>query len=167
MKKGILILVAMITISVGTFAQKYGHVDAQVLLTELPDYKKAEDSISKFAGQLEAEIKDMYRIYEERVKDFENGKKAGLFTPEIEQSRLAELQQKQQLIQEFQVNAQNKIQERESQLLEPMVKRVKEAIEKVANENKYTYVFDSNILLFHANGDDIGPLVKKQLGIAQ
>jgi outer membrane protein len=166
MKKGILVLAAMITISFGAFAQKYGHIDAQVLLTELPDYKLAEDSIEKFAKQLEAEIKDMYRIYEERVADFEKGKAAGM-PPAIEQSRMQELQQKQQMIQQFQASAQTDIQAREGSLLEPMVKKVKEAIDKVAMDNKYTYVFDANILLFHAGGDDISPLVRKELGLIE
>ena len=68
-------------------------------------------------------------------------------------------------MQEYQVNAQNMIQQRESDLLEPMIKRVKDAIEKVARDNKYNYIFDPNVLLFSAGGDDIGPLVKKELGV--
>ena len=68
-------------------------------------------------------------------------------------------------MQDYQVNAQNLIQQRETELLEPMIKRVKDAIEKVATDNKYTYIFDPNILLFSAGGDDIAPLVRKELGI--
>jgi len=165
MKKGLLILVAMITMSVCTFAQKYGHVDAQVLLTELPEYKKAEDSLKIFAAKLEKEMENQYKFYQQRVKDFEEGKAAGLFTPSIEQSRLEELQVNQQKMQQFQQNAQTDIQAMESSLLEPLIKKVKDSIDKVATASSYAYIFDSNILLFHGGGDDIGPLVRKDLGI--
>ena len=165
MKKGILLITAIIIFSVGVSAQKYGHADAQSMLTELPDYRLAEDSLKRFAAQLEAEMESQIKIYQQRVADFEKAKAAGLFSPEIEQSRIQELQEKQQRMQDYQVNAQNLIQQRETELLEPMIKRVKDAIEKVATDNKYTYIFDPNILLFSAGGDDIAPLVKKELGI--
>ena len=35
----------------------------------------------------------------------------------------------------------------------------------VAKANGYAYIFDTKILLFYDNGDDITPLVKKELGI--
>ena len=165
MKKGLLILAAMITISIGAIAQKYGHVDAQVLLTELPTYKKAEDSLKIFAKKLEAEMESQFKVYQQRVKDFEEGKAAGIFTPSIDQSRMEELQGMQHKMQAFQQGAQTDIQNMESALLEPLIKQIKDSIDKVATENKYAYIFDSNILLFHGGGDDIGPLVKKDLGI--
>lgn len=165
MKKGLLLVLATIIISIAANAQKYGHTDAQSMLTELTDYKLAEDSLKKFAAQLEAEMESQIKMYQQRVADFEKAKAAGLFSPEIEQSRIQELQEKQQRMQEYQVNAQNMIQQRETQLLEPMIKRVKDAIEKVATDNKYNYIFDPNVLLYSAGGDDIGPLVKKELGI--
>ena len=165
MKKGILILAAMITISVGAFAQKYGHVDAQVIMQELPSYKKAEDSLKIFAKKLDNEMENQYKVYQQRVKDFEEGKAANLFTPGIEQSRMEELQSMQQKMQAFQQGAQTDIQKMEANLLEPVIKAVKESISKVATDNKYAYIFDSSVLLFHGGGDDIGPLVKKELGI--
>ena len=165
MKKGILLITALVTFTFSVSAQKYGHADAQAMLTELPDYKLAEDSLKRFAAQLEAEMESQIKIYQQRVADFEKTKAAGLFSPEIEQSRIQELQEKQQRMQDYQVNAQNMIQQRETALLEPMIKRVKDAINKVASDNKYTYIFDPNILLFSGGGDDIAPLVRKELGI--
>ena len=61
MKKGILLVLATISISIAANAQKYGHADAQSMLTELPDYKLAEDSLKKFAAQLEAEMEKKHR----------------------------------------------------------------------------------------------------------
>ena len=42
---------------------------------------------------------------------------------------------------------------------------IQNAIDKVAKANGYAYIFDTKILLYYDNGDDITPLVKKELGI--
>ena len=37
--------------------------------------------------------------------------------------------------------------------------------EYAAPDHGYAYIFDTKILLYYGNGDDITPLVKKELGI--
>ena len=48
-----------------------------------------------------------------------------------------------------------------------MVERTDKAIKDVANANNFTYIFDSStgMVLFYDKGEDIMPLVKKQLNI--
>jgi Skp family chaperone for outer membrane proteins len=36
---------------------------------------------------------------------------------------------------------------------------------KVAKANGYAYIFDTKTLLYYGTGDDITPMVKKELGI--
>ena len=61
------------------------------------------------------------------------------------------------------------MQERQSELMKPLVDRAKKAIEEVAKENGYSYIFDTSTgvgaLLYTPESDDIMPLVKKKLGI--
>ena len=70
-------------------------------------------------------------------------------------------------IEEFQQTAQKKLQERQTELLKPIVDRAKQAINDVAKENGYSYVFDSGTgaLLYQPDSDDLMPLVKKKLGL--
>ena len=70
-------------------------------------------------------------------------------------------------IQEFQENAQKQLQEREAELLKPIIDRAKKAIEDVAREGGYTYVFDSGTgaLLYQQDSEDLMPQVKKKLGL--
>jgi hypothetical protein len=72
-------------------------------------------------------------------------------------------------IQEFQENAQKTLQQREQDLLKPIIDRAKKAISDVASENGYTYILDSGTaaVLYSQDSDDIMPLVKgsnKELG---
>ena len=84
----------------------------------------------------------------------------------IKKTKQSELQDKGARIEEFQKNAQLRLQESEKALLTPIIDRAKEAIRDVAKENGYTYIFDSAVgVTLYEGGDDILPLVKKKLGL--
>ena len=70
-------------------------------------------------------------------------------------------------IQDAQTKAQEDLNKQEEELLAPMVTKTNQAIKDVANENHFTYIFDSStgMVLFYDNGEDIMPLVKKKLNI--
>ena len=59
------------------------------------------------------------------------------------------------------------MQDRETELLKPLIDRAKKAIEDVAREGGYTYILDagSTTVLYSQDSDDIMPQVKKKLGL--
>ncbi len=59
------------------------------------------------------------------------------------------------------------IKKKEQELLTPLINKAREAINEVAKENGYKYIFDSSlgVILFTDDTDDILPLVKKKLNI--
>ena len=67
--------------------------------------------------------------------------------------------------QEFASNSEQELQAKQIELLKPFQDNLMEAIRKVAENGKYTYVFDISTLAFHADGDDLTKAVKSQLGI--
>ena len=84
------------------------------------------------------------------------------------QTREKELQDLQTRIQNFQTSAQQDLQKKEQELLQPIIEKAKNAIQKVAKEKGYSYVFDTSVgalLYWPENSDDILPLVKKELGL--
>ena len=85
----------------------------------------------------------------------------------IRTTKEQELSELQQRIQSYQQNAQKTLQEKEAELLQPIIDRAKKAISDVAKENGYTYIFDSSAgtLLYQQDSDDIMSLVKKKLGL--
>ncbi len=162
MKKLLLsvVLVATTLFSANTYAQKYGHVDAQAILFEMPEVKAAEAELERFRNEKEAELKDMYSRYEQSFAQYQQD--APNLTPEIAQSREKELLEKQQIIQQFQQNAEQKLQEKEMELFNAPTEKLRGIIKKVGEDNGYTYIFSAQNLLY-ANGDDITELVKAEL----
>jgi outer membrane protein len=164
MKKLLLsITLATTTLFAGNlFAQKYGHVDAQSILFEMNEVKQAQTELERYRASKENELKDMYNRYQQSVQQFQLDEKN--LSTEIKNSRLKELQEKEQIIQQYQQDAEEKLQQKEVELYTPLREKVLKAIEKVAVDNKYTYIFDKSAL-FYAGGEDVGPLVRKELGI--
>ena len=65
----------------------------------------------------------------------------------------------------FQKIQTQKYQEYQQELMAPIEKDILDAIEKVAEKGKYTYILDTRTLLFAKESEDISNLVKKELGM--
>ena len=144
---------------------KLAHVNSQELMKIMPGVDTAQKAIQDFAGHLEDELKAMYAEFEKKYADYERD---GALMPQITRNaKEKELQDLQARIRKFEQDAQDVLQEKQEELLKPIIDRAKKAIEDVAKENGYNYVFDSGTgtLLYSDESDDIMGLVKKKLGI--
>jgi len=74
----------------------------------------------------------------------------------------------QQKIEQYRYDAQARAQQKQEEILSPIIDKAKSAIQTTAKENGYTYIFDTSVgvlLYWPETSDDILPLVKKKLGI--
>lgn len=162
MKKIILILTVAL-ISTAAMAQKYGHLNAQEIMKAMPEYIQAQAEMENYGKQKEKELVTMQKAFQESYQKYEA--QASTLSPEIRKSRESDLLETQQSIQAFQQKAQEKIQKKEVELLDPMIKRVRAAIKVVGKANGFTYIFDESAgsLLYSEGGNDVSELVKAEL----
>ena len=168
MKKIFLVLIVALISCSTVMAQKnikLGHINSTELMQIMPGRDSAQTILQNEATELENTLKSMSTERQTRYNDYMAKQES--MSELIKQTKMRELQDMQDRAQEFQKNAQQQLQERESELLKPIIDRARKAIEEVAKENGYTYVFDSGVgtLLYSQESDDIMPLVKKKLGI--
>ena len=83
------------------------------------------------------------------------------------QDKIAEITALEERIQAFQQNAQQSLQKKEQELLEPILSKARKAIEDVATEGDFTYIFDKSIgsILYAKESENVLSLVKKKLGL--
>ena len=163
MKKKLLLSIALIATTLfttNTFAQKYGHVDAQAILFEMSDFKAAQTELDRYRSEKETELKDMYDRYQKSLQQFQTD--LPNLSEDISNSRRNELLEKEQIVQQFQQNAEQKLQQKEQELYTAPTDKLRATIKKVGEDNSYTYIFDASVLLYQ-NGDDISELVKAEL----
>lgn len=168
MKKVILALVMVLNVIGSGVAQttpKFGHINSAELMGMMPERLTIQSELEAYAKSLEAQMAAYTAEYEGKVMDYQ--KNESTWSTLIKDSKAREISDLERRIQEFQQNAQQSVNEKEQSLVDPLIKKAKDAIDAVAKANGYTYVFDSSTgsLLVFPTGDDILPLVKKYLGI--
>jgi outer membrane protein len=145
--------------------QKFGHVDSNVLLDLMPGKDSAQVKLQEYAKTLQDQFDAMQKELNVKYQDFQTNQLT--MTDLIKQTKTEELQNMQTRLQTFQSSAQKDLQDKEQELLSPIIDKAKKAIQDVAKENKYTYIFDTGTgtILYSEPSDDILPLVKKYLNI--
>ena len=164
--KKITFLSLLCILTLSSIAQnKFGYIDSQELLMLMPERKTAETEVANFAKSLEAQLGSMTAEYQESVQEYQANE--ATYTDLVKQDKVAEITGLEQRIQSFQQNAQQSLQTKEQELLEPILAKARKAIEDVANEGNYTYIFDrsSGNILFAKESENVISLVKKKLGL--
>ncbi|MEZ4721580.1 MAG: OmpH family outer membrane protein [Flavobacteriales bacterium] len=152
-------------VSIAQSKMKFGHIDSQILLEAMPEKVQADKTLETFAAQLEKQLQAMTVEWESKMQDYRANQ--AVMSDIIAQTKAEEIQNLEQRIQSFQQNAQQSLGKKEAEVYQPILDKAREAIEKVSKEHGYSYVFDSSsgALLYQPEGEDILPLVKKELGI--
>ncbi len=164
-----LVLIAFLFGNVSAFAQskgKFGHIDSNSLLMLMPERTKATKAIEEHAKQLQEQLQTMSMEFEQKYADYTE--KQAEMSELIRKNKEQELADLQKRIQDFQTTAQQDLQNKELELMQPIIEKAKKAIEEVAKEKGYDYVFDTStgaLVYWPENSDDLMPLVKKKLGI--
>jgi outer membrane protein len=143
---------------------KVAHIDVSELLSQMPEMNAAQAELKKLEETYRADIQGSVEAYRNKLTQYNN--EANSMSQEENQKRALELQGFERNIGEAQQAAQQELAQKQAELFEPISKKAKEAIEKVAAAQGYDYVMDaspgSGVLV--AKGKDLLPDVKKELG---
>ena len=165
LKKIALILLLIAPMSV--FAQKFGHIKTQEILVAMPDYIKAQTDIQTMQKQYEDEMK---RAQEEFNKKFTAYQEEQANLPKnIQERRQKELQELSQKGMQMQQDAQQELGRSWMTMLEPIAKKIDDAIKAVGQDGGYVYIFDLNAtqipFVNETLSTDVTSAVKAKLGI--
>jgi outer membrane protein len=131
----------------------------------MPETKNADSSLQKFGASLESQLKTMTAEYQNKIADFKT-KEASMADP-IRDAKMKEISDLEERIQAFQESAQTSMQKKKEELYSPIIKKAEDAINQIAKEKSYSYIFDTSVgaVLFAQDSDDILPIVKTKLGL--
>ena len=162
-----IILAALFSFSLE--AQKVGYVDSGSILEMMPEVKEAESNLEALGKQLQAKGQKMMEEYQTKYQDLERRAQAGDIAPKDQEAQVAMLKQEEDKIVAFQQDMQKQLADKREALLAPILERVKVAIQAVAKENSYSYIFDGSpgvgVLLYADESTNVTSLVKVKLGM--
>jgi outer membrane protein len=161
-------LVAIAMLLVGNFAQaqsKVGYINFGEVVRAMPEFKTMQTQLDAYQKQFADQFTVMSNEYQAKGADFQKG--AAGMTDAVRAAKQTELQDLQKRIQDYQTDAQQKIEAKSNELSKPLVDKARAALTEVAKEKGYTYVLDSGTtnLLVSPEADDLAVAVKTKLGL--
>lgn len=140
MKK--LILMLLFIAPMTAFAQKFGHIDSQALLTSLPEAIKVHGELEALGKTYEANLKEMQDELQRKADEYDKTKSTMNATKQAEtEAALQELYSKIQQAAQDNQQAFNKAQQEK---LGPILEKVRAAIAAVAKAGGYVYIMELN-----------------------
>lgn len=140
---------------------KTAHVDVSEIMAKMPAMLDAQNQLEKLSTTYDADYKKMVEEYQAKLKKYEA--ESSTVTDAVNGERSKEVQDMQKRIVDFRDNAQKELQQKESDIVKPLMEKVRASIQKVGKAKGFQYVLDGSTLLL-ADGPNITADVKKDLG---
>lgn len=161
--KILIIAVAFVSFSMSATAQKFGYINSQELISQLPEVKEANANIETLKAQLQKKGQEMIVALQTKYGKLEADRDN--YSPKQLETEAQKLQEEEKKIAEFEQTSTQRIMTKSEELLKPIQERINTAIKAVATENGYTYIFDASlgVVLYADPGTDVTALVKSKL----
>ena len=144
MKK--LVLMLMLLAPMTMMAQKFGKVNTQTIMQALPDVAKANGELEALQKQKDNELKAMQEEFQRKADEYQKG--ASTMNATAKQQKETELQGLQQKIQQAYQDGQQELQKKNNELMQPIVAKVRAAIDVVGKAGNYTYIFEEGAAIY-------------------
>ncbi len=164
--KRITLAMGILCMALAVNAQKFGHITAELLLQEMPEYDSAQVKLQNLNQSYELEIERIQVEINKKIEEFQRTE--ATMSQLIKEAKASEIQEMQQRLQNFAQTAQQDLQQQQMAFLQPVMDKARKAIEAVAKEHGLLYVFDmsqGNPVYASEESMDMLPLVKTKLGL--
>lgn len=165
MKNLFTLTIIMCSLAISAHAQKFGYVNTQLLIQDIPEVKEANANIETFTTQLQKSAQEKVKSLQAKVVELERKQAQGEISPKQLEEEGAKLKEEEVQILKFQQESQQKIVNKSETLLKPLRDKIQKAIDEVAAENGFAYIFDysTGVVLYADDSADVSDLVKAKL----
>jgi outer membrane protein len=166
----ILFVLAGVLLSVPANAQqKIGYVDSEYILNLTPEYVTVQQQLDRTATEWNTELDDISKEVEEQFKEYQA--RELLYTNEERQSKRNEIMQAESSLEQQRAayfGPDGEIFSQQELLMRPIQERILTAIEEVATQEGFDYIFDKSgdfLFLFAQERWNMSDKVLEELGI--
>jgi len=146
-------------------AQKFGHVNFAELYKQVPGHDVAQAAYENYVKEIKQQIEAMENELQQKYSEYTAN--SASMTPLIKTAKERELQDLNMRYEDFRNSAPADVSAKEMELSEPLINKAKKAVEDIAKEHGYTYIFNSSdgLVLYATPSDDVMEIVLKKLGV--
>jgi outer membrane protein len=167
--RSLLVLAVALAAPLASAQQKLGYIDSNRILERLPDYQTVQQDIERTAQQWQAEVAALDQEVATMEADF--AARQLLYTPEESTLRQGEVDAKRtqrDALRTRYFGPEGELFREQQNRLRPVQERVLAAVEAVATDGDYDYVFDRSgdfVFLYTRARYDLTDLVLDELGV--
>ena len=158
-------------LSIESKSQKFGYVNSDFILNNMPEYKEAMSEIDNLSKAWEKEVSEMYDVLEKKEIILKN--EEILLTKEMYEEKRIQLDEEWKEVREYQQKVfgfEGLYFLKKKELIEPIQDILFESVEKVAKKNRLQIIFDKSsepILLYTNPIHDYTDYVMEDLGLTK
>ena len=151
------------------FAQKFGYIDSEFILSKMPEYAKAQNEIETFSAAWQKEIEEMQRKVDGLYSIYQA--EQVLLTEEMKQERQAEIKKKETELKDYQKKVfgfGGLFFLKKQELIKPLMDKVFDAVSKVSKANRLAIVFDKAaelVMIYTDPRHDYTDFILEELGL--
>ncbi|GAK93917.1 outer membrane protein H precursor [Nonlabens ulvanivorans] len=161
--KKLLLLVAFVASSF-SFAQT-GYVDAEFLLSKMPEVSAAETQLKNYTSNLQADITKAETNANARFQALQQEAQSEGVTDERRQEIIQMAQQLEGSLNTEKQGAELKLATKRNELMQPIYDKLNAAIEKVAKAKGFKIIMSVGSVLFAEDSVNITEAVKTEMGL--
>lgn len=149
--------------------QKVGYVNTDQILSQMSEYEGIEKQLNALSAEWNNRLDEMEEEIERLKEDFEA--KEILYTDDLKEEKQQEIQNKINQRQQYRnekFGPEGEYFQKQKELLEPIQRKVFEAVNTVANEQDFDFIFDraqNSSMLFGEDEWNLNEDVLRELGI--
>ncbi len=169
MRSLVLLALAFFAAAPALAQQKLGYVDSQAILQALPEYQSVRQEVDRMATTWQNELTAMTREIEGMERDY--AARELLYTAEERTTRQGEIAARRTEMEQYRrrkFGPDGELFREEQTRMRPVQQRVLEAVETVAEELDYGFVFDRGgdiVFLYARPADNLTDRVLEELGV--
>ena len=144
----------LLSSTLGFAQQKIGWIDTQEIMKKLPEAIEAQTKLDAFVSQWQTEINKMQSDLQQESDDYQRRR---LILPEQariqEEQKLSDMQKKIMDLRNQRFGPNGDLAQQQNTIMRPVQEKVLQAIQDVAKEGDYDYIFDKSgqVLLMYSN----------------
>ena len=163
----LILLIAAVAVAPAQ-AQKIGFVDQQAILASMPGMQDVQQQIQQEMKEQQRQLQQKRQAFQKKVQQFQQ--QQSLLDDSARAERKRQLQKRQQELQQSTRKRQKQMQQRRRKLMQPLLKKLQGAIDKVAAQKELEAVMRQEVLLYDDQTSDrvvdISRDVAQELGIS-
>jgi outer membrane protein len=142
------------------------YLNSAQILQAAPGSADAQRTFDRELGEWRQELEQQAAAVDSLVRDYQ--RQEVMLSPQAKEQKQTEIQTRQQELQNRRLELENQAQQRQQELLRPILERVTDLIEQIREENDYAMVFDISTegVVAAAPELDITALVMQRMGTA-